>query len=525
MKKLLSVLSFVMLATSAVAEFSKTIDVPTAGTLSTLLTASVKTAVTNLTITGFIDARDIEIMRDDLPLLAVLDISNVTIVSYTGKDGTVGFYTSTYPANEIPKYSFQNSSFVSKISLKTIILPNTVTSIGVGAFWGCSGLTSLMIPNAVNTIGNNSFSDCRGITNITLPDAVTSIGSSAFSNCSALTNIIIPNAVSIIGDYAFTSCGSLTSIIIPNSITTIGSFAFFDCPLTQFLVDTENPNYSSVDGVLFNKNQTTLISYPQGKLGESYIIPNSVTSIGSSAFKHCTHLTNITIPNSVTSIGGGAFSNCTQMTNITISNSATSIGGYAFEKCINLTNITIPNSVTSIGDLAFWGCSKLRSITIPKYITSIGFGAFYGCSILASIYSYAITPANIIISSNNDYPYIFDGMIYRNTGILYVPSGSKPAYQGQIQWNSFNIVEMTTAIQTEKINSIHLYPNPVTDNFHINGIEGIGTIMLSDLNGKILITKQVTDKENILISTLPKGVYILKLTTNVGTVERKVIKK
>ena len=213
--------------------------------------------------------------------------------------------------------------------------------------------------------------------------SVTSIGRSAFEECSSLTSITIGNSVTSIEWYAFYGCSSLTSITIPNSVTSIGGGAFYGClSLTSIDVETNNQNYASIDGVLYNKEITTLICYPGGKT--SITILNSVTSIGYYAFATCS-LTSITIPNSVTSIGGGAFSGCSSLTSITIPNSVTSIGEYTFFGCSSLTSITIPNSVTSIGESAFSGCSSLTSITIPNSVTLIGESAFSGCSSLTSI--------------------------------------------------------------------------------------------------------------------------------------------
>ena len=204
-------------------------------------------------------------------------------------------------------------------------------------------------------------------------------------------DIVLPSKiegkpVTSIGDRAFSGCSSLTSITIPDSVTSIGSSVFRWCDkLNQINVDTANAKFSSVNGVLFNKDKTELIRYPAGKTDASYAIPNSVTSIDWSAFYGCDSLVSITIPNSVTSIGWYTFSDCSSLTSITIPDSVTSIGWYTFSDCSSLTSVTIPDSVTSIGSYAFSGCKGLTSVTIPDSVTSIGSSAFSDCSSLTSI--------------------------------------------------------------------------------------------------------------------------------------------
>ena len=228
------------------------------------------------------------------------------------------------------------------------------------------------------------------------------------------TDIVIPDTynglpVTTIGYDAFFNCDSLTSVTIPDSVTTIGSGAFQYClSLTAIEVSSENANYSSDNnGILYNKDKTTLIQAP-GAIQGTFTIPDSVTTIGDSAFAHCYNLTSVTIPGSVTTIGDDAFQTCSSLTSVTIPDSVTTIGDSAFA-CTSLTSVTIPDSVTTIGDNTFLycysltsvtigdsvtiissfmfdGCSNLTSVTIPGSVTSIGYRAFYWCNDLTDVY-------------------------------------------------------------------------------------------------------------------------------------------
>ena len=280
----------------------------------------------------------------------------------------------------IGNYAFENCS-----NLTSVTIPDSVTSIGDDAFSKCYSLTSVTIPDSVTSIGGRAFYNCSSLTSVTIGDGVTNIGEWAFGYCSSLVSITIPDSVTSIGYGVFSDCSSLTSITIPDSVTSIGDKAFCRCS-TSITVDENNEYYSSDEyGVLFNKDKTVLIQYPMGNERTSYVIPNSVTSIGDYAFYDCLSLTSVIIPDSVTSIGRYAFSRCSSLTSITIPDSVTSIGAGAFYKCSSLTSITIGDSVTSIGGSAFYLCSKLTSVTIPDSVTSIGGSAFENCSSLTSV--------------------------------------------------------------------------------------------------------------------------------------------
>jgi len=280
----------------------------------------------------------------------------------------------------------------------------TVTEIANYGFKSCSGITSLRLPSTLKEIGDYAFSGCFGLTEVTIPNSVTSIGSSVFYDCSGLTSVVVEggntqydsrdNCNAIIQTSTNTLISGCKNTIIPNSVTSIGNSAFSGCSgLTEVT------------------------------------IPNSVTSIGGWAFYRCSGLTAITIPNSVTSIGGSAFSGCSGLTEVTIPNSVTSIGGSAFYGCSGLTEMTIPNSVTSIGNWAFYRCSGLTAITIPNSVTKIGNYAFSGCSALDSVIVRQTTPLEIETD-------VFSSDIYNNA-ILYVPMGRSKYFKEVNGWSNF----------------------------------------------------------------------------------------
>ncbi|MDO4363615.1 MAG: leucine-rich repeat domain-containing protein, partial [Clostridia bacterium] len=253
----------------------------------------------------------------------------------------------------------------------------------------CRHIKKISIGYNITSIGESAFEDCSSLTSVTIPNGVTSIGRRAFDGCTSLTSVTIGTSVKSIGYCAFLRCSSLISVRIPDSVITIDDSSFIGCDsLVNIDVDTNNKCYSSVSGVLFNKNKTNLINYPAGNNRTLYTIPNSVTSIGDYAFYgsyRSSSLTGLTIPNSVTSIGNTAFGACSNLTSLIIPNSVTRIGECAFHACYSLTSVTIPDSVTSIGFGAFNGCSSLASVTIPNSVTSILGDVFSGCENLTSV--------------------------------------------------------------------------------------------------------------------------------------------
>ena len=264
-----------------------------------------------------------------------------------------------------------------------------MTNIGDKAFYGCSGLVSITIPSSVTNIGSRAFGLCRGLTAISVNSSNTVYDSR--NNC----NAIIEKA----SNSLIVGC---KNTIIPSTVTTIGHYAFYGC------------------------NSLTSITIPDG-----------VTSIGHYAFNGCSSLTSITISSGVSSIGSYAFCGCSGLTSITIPNGVTSISSFAFWLCSSLTSITIPDGVTGIEEFAFGGCHSLTSIVIPESVTSIDNYAFSNCSKLASVsvkWNEPLSIGRLVFNSSNI-----------NSAILYVPIGTKSAYQNAICWKEFNqIVEKKT---------------------------------------------------------------------------------
>jgi hypothetical protein len=320
---------------------------------------------------------------------------------------------------------FSSDNYGGVPSITDLVIGDNVQIIPDYAFKSARHINQeIVFPQHLATIGKEAFYNCGNVPNVSFSNTQISIGESAFYYCVGLSSISIP-AISI-GKRAFYQCTGLNAVAFGNALTTIGDFAFSGCDIEEIIVASENQVFDSRD----NCNAIIITSTNELIVGcKNTVIPNSVTSIGSSAFSGCSGLTSLTIPNSVTSIGSSAFSGCSGLNSLTISNSVTSIGYSAFENCSGLTSLTIPNSVTSIGDYAFSGCSGLNSLTIPNSVTSIGKRAFFYCSGLSSITMFVITPPTL---GSND---IFSGT--SSTLKIYVPYESLNAYQTANAWSIY----------------------------------------------------------------------------------------
>ena len=287
---------------------------------------------------------------------------------------TVVVIPNTYedlPVEHIGRRAFEWCS-----SLTEVVVPDGVTSIDFAVFFGCSSLTKVVIPNGVTSIGESAFGSCSSLMEVEIPDSVTSIGDMAFFRCSGLTEVVIPDNVTSIGEFAFENCSSLTEVVIGDKVSSIGDGVFFICSsLTNITVKENNTWYSSLDGNLYNKDQTMLIQYASGKTDKTFTISDCITSIVEGAFWFSYDLMEILVDenNSNYSSLDGNLYNKDQTTLIQygigktdslfiIPDGVKSIFEAAFADCAYLTEIIIPNSVTNIDNWAFQCCDSLTSV-------------------------------------------------------------------------------------------------------------------------------------------------------------------
>ena len=391
--------------------------------------------------------------------------TNVTSIGVGAFFGCAGLTSITIPGNVT---NIESYAFADCVGLRSVTMGHSLISIGTGAFSGCLGLTGITIPASAASIGDQAFDACSGLRSITGLGGVASIGGGAFSGCGGLAGMTIPDSVTHIGWWAFSDCTGLTEVSIPGNVAIIGDYTFSGCAdLMDISVAGANANYSSLDGVLFNKDKTALIRCPGGLKGD-YTVPAGVAAVESEAFSGCAGLASVTIPSSVTSIGGYAFEDCARLTAIHVDPACAnycSPEGVLFDNPITTlihypsgkagSSYAVPPSVSNIGDGAFKGCAGLTEVAIPAGVASIGDNAFLNCAGLTAI---NVDPANANYSS-------VDGVLFSGDQrtLIQCPGGKTGSYEipGSVQniddCAFFNCTGLTGVSISDNVTSIGDY--------------------------------------------------------------------
>ncbi len=404
--------------------------------------------------------------------------------------------------------------------LTKITIPDKVTSIGEYAFQSCDGLAEVKVGNGVSSLAF-TFTECKNLKKVTLVNGIDIIGAHTFSECESLQSITIPDSVTIIDSNAFKGCGSLTEITIPYKVENIGDSVFYECSnLTSITVDSKNSYYvNDSKGVLFDKNKTELIQYPEGKADASYTIPDSVETIGDQAFANNKCLTGIILPDSVTYVGNYAFLACSSLRYVNIPGSVISVGDAAFYDCDNLTEITIPYGVTTIGNNTFGYCDNLKKITIPVSVTSIGDVAFVGCDKFTDVYyrgteeqwdeirigafNYVLEGAKIHYNSAEDtpHPHSYTSTVTKEAtckeeGVMTYICSCGDAYTEKIAKTGHNITEEVIKAGFD------------SDGMRIKSCKNCSTVTEETAIYKVETVKVLTDKYTYNGKTKTPGVYL-----------------
>ncbi len=296
----------------------------------------------------------------------------------SGNNITITGYDNSKPVVSIPDKI--NGKTVTAISenaffnsnVERITMPNTIKTIGAGAFYSCSSLRSIVISSGVTKLMENTFRGCSSLTDVTLPNSLDFISSQVFYKCSSLSRIVIPPSVTYLGDWAFANCSALTAITIPDGVTYVGKSLFYECEAL------ERCTFSSASE-LTALNEWMFFSCKRLK---SFAIPVKVTYIPANCFYGCSALERMTLSEKISAVDANAFTDCKNLTTVLIPGNVKKIDSSAFSGCEKLTSINLQNGTTYIGSNAFAGCSGLTTAIIPSSVTEIGQEAFKGCSSL-----------------------------------------------------------------------------------------------------------------------------------------------
>jgi len=531
--------------TALIACFKKesSIHITTAGTLENNLPNA--TEISKLILTGTIDARDIQYMRDSMTLLTELDLSGASIAAYNGTMGTNYGYDTTYPANEMPTYSFSRCTDIygncfPKLSLTSIILPDNLISIGVDAFLGCSNLTFVTFPEGLTAIGEYAFSTC-GLTSVTLPSGITTLENGVFYKCSDLISVILPTGLDTIKNYVFSNCSMLIDINLSDNLTYIGACAFQNCSgLKSLTIGKGVTNIdvyafqgcSSLETVYFNAiNCTMLYGYNSSQVAfygdtaiKTVIFGNGVTHISAYAFPRCSRLTTLLLPASVDSIGDWAFTYCTDLSEITNLNPTPINISYNVFGGVDKTACTLKVLSTSLPlyeQAAVWQDFLLEGVDYVVNVTANN--AAYGTVSGGGFY-----PANadISLTATPNVGYKFDN--WTSNGVVLSTSNS---FTFAVTQDTNIVANFSNDVSIEnmqgKSNEIILYPNPAQHTLYIESSEAVEQVSVYDISGRTVGAYSIHPNPNpsIDISGLANGIYLVKVKTAQGETVKKIVKQ
>lgn len=383
-----------------------------------------------------------------------------------------------------------------------------VTAIGSEAFYACQGLTRVQIPSSVTIIGMAAFSGCYNLVDLTIPSSVTTICDQAFISCNSITTLNLPSSVVTIGDEAFSYCNLLSTVTLPNYLTSIGQDAFKNSPWYNTASQWES-------GVRY---AGTYLLAARNSLAGSYTVKAGTTCVANGAFYQCGALTSVTWPATVHAVGKNTFTSCTSLTSVSLPTGITTIGENAFKFCTALTSMVLPDSVTAIGEDAFYGCDALTTLTLSSALKTLDDDVFARCTALTELRCRAVVPptARFLTFSDMD-----------TTIPLYVPCHTAPAYETATYWSAFdNIYEDCSAIGDTPDNdapAVTLWPNPTTCSISLATNETAVRMEAYDAAGHCVTI--VEHANSIDLSSLPSGIYTLRITLPDGTAVRKVVKQ
>lgn len=382
-----------------------------------------------------------------------------TITAYGGAGGSV-----TIPSTlgGYPTVAIVNNVFSNNTNLVSVVIPDSIktigysaflyctelisvdlgegaTSIDSNAFYGCSSLISVIIPDSVTYLGEDVFSGCSMVTTAVLGSGMTTTGNGIFRGCSSLEHVTIPSSIIEIGSYAFLYCSSLSEFTLPSNIISIGEMAFRGCGFTtihisdnvEFIggyvfcssndlisisVDPANPNYSSDNGVLYDKNKVVLMQYPLGKSG-SFTIPDTVTTINELAIAESEAVTEIIVGEGIVELPAWVFDFCVNLENVVLGENITILGEGAFEGCA-IASLTIPPGVTAIGNYLFYDCIYLADVNFAGLSSPTVDGTDWLVNVPSTVRGHALHGSNF-----PDPGYDFNGLMM---GDHYIPIPSVP---------------------------------------------------------------------------------------------------